>query len=928
MIQKFSVRPADPDRDVPLQRLRAALALPDLVVWRDYYLELDRTPTEFERDELLRSLGDPVTDTVVADRSLPEGNAVQVTYLRGVQDNEHDSLVTLCELLGVPASAGKVATTYESEHDDLAAIVQERFVNPNIEELHTVEPEYDTFELAGAELATVHFDLRGLSDDELLTVVRANGRNLDLRQAQHIRHIQESLGLPGVSDMLLEALDARWSDHCAHTTWKSLGNLLRVLRNASADCNHPKVLSMFSDNAGVWQLTDDWAVAVKAETHNGPSAVSAYFGQLTKIGGVLRDILGTGLGADPIGVFEYTATGVPGTPAPLAGRPNPAHIARDTIRAVKEYGNTFGVPMMSSRMVFHPAYRAKPFALGGSLGLIPVAAAQQGHAQPGDLVVLVGALTGNEGIHGASASSAGATMDEAAVQIGSPLEEVKFRAAIVDLRDAGCIRAITDLGAAGLNSAVGEMGDPGGVWLDTALVPLKTAALPPWRILLSESQERMVMAIPRDRIADARRILEQHQVRTTVVGAFTDTGRYCVVHRPELTEADIERLSIDELHVDPTTGFDVPYELLEYDPEARDVAPVAPATTNAPAEWPALTIDDALVTEVLGNARVASQLLADSQYDASVQGNTRIGPRYGIGDRVNTSYWAGTPAPESDAAVVFATAFDPWAADLDPVRAMRRDFFALLTTFVLAGVARRNVCLCDNFYTPHQLPDADAWLVTMVHELAALVRAAGTPVISGKDSSAGSVATDEGVVHVPPGVFLSGVGTVADWHVLRTNAWTTPGELLVRIGPRTPSVAATVAAEIAGVRGGTIDDLDTVNTLAFLDALEHTDRTLVTSGVPVGSGGILATVALASIAGGLGAELLVRDPAELLAEDRVAAVVTVPESALAQLAPALDATVIGRVSAAGSGVTLDGRNLLTDAALDAWSNSFAERIAQ
>lgn len=927
MIHKFSVRPADPDRDVPLQRLRTALALPDLVVWRDYYLELEREPTPFERDELLRSLGDPVTETVVADRPVPEGRAALVTYLRGVQDNEHPSLVTLCGLLGVPATAGKVATTYESARPALVDLVREQFVNPNIEELHTTEPRFDTFALAGAELPTEHFDLRGLGDDALLATVRANGRNLDLRQATHIRRIQETLGLDGVSDVLLEALDARWSDHCAHTTWKSLGDLLGVLRDASAACANPNVLSMFHDNAGVWRFDDDWAIAVKAETHNGPSAVSAYFGQLTKIGGVLRDVLGTGLGADPIGVFEYTATGVPGTPAPITGRPDPAHIARDTIRAVKEYGNTFGVPMMASRLEFHPKYRAKPFALGGSIGLVPTHAARRGRAQPGDLVLLIGALTGNEGIHGASASSAGATMDEAAVQIGSPLEEVKFRAAIVDLRDAGCIRAITDLGAAGLNSAVGEMGDPGGVWCNTALVPLKTSALPPWRILLSESQERMVVAVPRERIADARRVLGRHDVRGTVIGAFTGSGRYTVVHDADVGEADVVARVPAALPVAAGSGFDVPYELLEYEPEPRVAPPPYERAVPAVA-WPDLGIDPALTARVLANPRVASQHVADSQYDASVQGHTRIGPRYGDRARIPTSYWAATPVRTSNRAVVFAAAFDPWAFDLHPVRATRREFFRLLTTFALAGVERAGVCLCDNFYTPHREDDALGWLVAMVHELADLVRCAGTPVISGKDSSAGSVETDDGWVHVPPAVYLSGIGTCADWRALRRNRWPAAGDLLAVIGPRTPSIAGTVAAELTAIGGGVLDDVDTAGALAFCDALERTGTDAITSGTPVAPGGVLATVALGALGSGLAADLDAVDAPSLLAEHRAGAVVTIAPGALDRLDPALGVEVVGRVTTGGPAVLVGGTNVLDDAAIAGWRTTFEELISR
>ena len=290
------------------------------------------------------------------------------------------------------------------------------------------------------------FDLRSLDDKELEELGRAGGRSMELDKMQRARDIQLELGTDPVSDVLLEALDARWSDHCAHTTWKSLDNLLKRLINAAKDTNNPNIVSMFHDNAGIWDFYDGYGLAIKAETHNGPTAVSAYFGQLTKLGGVLRDILGTGLGADPIGSFEYTATGLPESPSPIKGRPTPKQIANETIRAIKEYGNTFGVPMLRSHMTFNDDYRAKPFALGGSVGLIPNKYAQKGNPRPGDYVVLIGGLTGNDGIHGASGSSAGAVMDSTSVQIGSPLEEIKFREAIVELRDNDCLQAITDLG--------------------------------------------------------------------------------------------------------------------------------------------------------------------------------------------------------------------------------------------------------------------------------------------------------------------------------------------------------------------------------------------------------------------------------------------------------------------------------------------------
>jgi phosphoribosylformylglycinamidine (FGAM) synthase-like enzyme len=315
---------------------------------------------------------------------------------------------------------------------------------------------------------------------------------------------------------------------------------------------------------------------------------------------------------------------VPGTPAPIADRPAPRQIARDTVPAIKEYGNTSGVPMTSSHMTFHPAYRAKPVRArrqhrhhaGG------VESAQPGVPEPGDLVVLIGALTGNEGMHGASAGSAGSTMDVTAVLIGAPLEQVKFRKALIDLRDAGCMRALTDIGGAGLNSAVGEIGDPCGVWINTALVPLKTSALPMWRILLSESQERMLLAVKPERHAEVVEILERHQVRTTVIGRFSGNGRYTVFHQPEQTEHDVLELTAGELPADPgELGFDVAYELLDFDEEQVGTNQV-PAADAAEVAWPELSADELgeLLAKVVSDPEVASQHYADSQYDCDSAG--------------------------------------------------------------------------------------------------------------------------------------------------------------------------------------------------------------------------------------------------------------------------------------------------------------------
>lgn len=927
MIHKFSVHPAATERVLAEAAEAGALGLPDLRTWRDYYIEFAQQPGPQDLAAVAALFGDGKRGTVVhIDQPLPAGTAVQVAYRRGVVDNESDSIVAACLLLGLSARAGKVATTYASTSPQLAAHVRTHRWNRNCEDFHDVEPTYDSLEPTGQYLPVQYFDLRGLAEEQLKAIGLANGRNLDLDKMLRIQRLQQTTGHL-VSDVLLEALDARWSDHCLHTTWKSLGDLLSRLVSAAESTRNPNILSMFHDNAGVWSFYDGFALAIKAETHNGPSAVSAYFGQLTKLGGVLRDILGTGLGADPIGCFEYTATGLPGTAAPIEGRPTPKRIALETIRAIREYGNTFGVPMMWSRMAFHPLYRAKPFALGGSVGLIPCADAQRGTPAPGDLVVLIGGRTGNEGIHGASASSAGARMDEASVQIGAPLEQVKFRKAIVSLREAGCLRAITDVGGAGLNSAVGEIGEACGVWINTALVPLKTSALPAWRILVSESQERMILAVPPDRLADARLITARHQVRTTVIGRFSGDGRYCVFHSPSLSEQAVVALETSQRPDEfGEMGFDVAYELLSYQPPA---VPARPFTEPEPvgARWPSLTSQQlaCLLEKVVRDTEVASQHYADVQYDSTVQGNTAHGPRYGRSRPVSSTYWAATPVEGSPAAAVFAAAFSPWLFAAHPRKALRQMFCRLLARFVLAGVELNDVCLCDNFYTPHLDEHTHEWLIAMVDELAMLVRRFGTPVISGKDSSAGSTNTDEGLIHVPPAVFLSGLGKIPHVDHLLGEQWSGDG-LLVRIGPDCPSLAGTAAGRCLGIPSDDIDDIDLDQFADYLRALAAA-RLWFRSGAPIGPGGLAARLVMGALASGYGVDLAAdsRDTQSLFAEHNCGALVEMATQDLPLLPAQLRPRVVGRLDAR-AGVRLDGTELLSPAVIEGWSGAFAEGL--
>ena len=588
--------------------------------------------------------------------------------------------------------------------------------------------------------------------------------------------------------------------------------------------------------------------------------------------------------------------------------------------------------------------------------MIPKKHAQRGTPRPGDMLMLIGGLTGNDGIHGATASSAGNQMDTASVQIGSPLEEIKFRQAIIELRDADCLRAITDLGAAGLNSAVGEMGEACGVWLNTALVPLKTKGLAMWRILLSESQERMLLAIIPEKLEQAREILNRHRCRGTVVGRFANTAHYTVVHDPSLSEEAVVNADVGDLPLSGEVGLNVPYALLKDETPPR--TPEPPNHAKKRTTWPEISHGEllGLLTKILSDVEVADQSFAANRYDWTVQGRGIQGRGTSLQTCSNSSEKARTgletystllPIYNKPYATVFSTAFNPWLFEAHPRLAARQMFLQALTTQVLAGVKLEDVCLCDNFYTPHLSPGAEYWLVEMVEELAALVDTFGTPMISGKDSSAGSVETPEGIISVPPAVYISALGKVPDAAALLPGRWRTPGNVLYRIGPTCPSAAGTVAARALNIKANDVDELPPAEHQTFLVALQATranDQYLV-SGVNIGAGGALAALARGALASGWGVE--VDQPpsgiAELLQEHRCGAIVEVPaelaeevdevsgDAALKDQAEqyplvALRLKRIGRITDRAHEITFGVENILTQEAITAWETTFRESL--
>ncbi|MBP7811869.1 MAG: hypothetical protein KA054_03445, partial [Candidatus Moranbacteria bacterium] len=694
------------------------------------------TPEPIANPSDLHTLfADGVTTEVIANMP-SDGNFKEVMYHNGVIDPQQTMIIDLCAARGIKVEAVKVGYRY---YGDVAESV---YVNKAVHIAYVAEPTLATLKPRGVRAPMQHFDLTSLDDESLVQLSKKRELSLSLGQMRQLVTFQKERGLSNVTDVELETFAAFWSDHCHHTLWRSLG-LLKTLQDATAHIGNPNLVSAFVDNAGVWDFYDGLCILFKLETHNSPTQKEPFGGQLTKLGGVLRDILANGLGAKPIGNIEMTTVGefdFSRYPA-LEGTTLPASIiARETVQAIAGYGNPMGVPMTWVRMASHPDFGGKSFALGGTMGITTHEAANKGKPHKGDLVVMIGGRTGNDGLHGATISSAGITEqtdsgDSTHVQIGHPYTEQLMVRAVIEMRDAGCVSAVNDFGAAGIVSCFGEMGKDtdgvGGIFINLALAPLKCAEMANWQIALSESQERLGYAIPPEKWECAQGIFAKYGLEATVIGVFTDSGCFQMVYDAECDEVTAATLSGE-------VCLDVPYAFF-------DRCPIAPVAIRAPTtkrpEPPFTLISPAniqrLAEGLVAHFDVCDQSWATRQYDSTVQGITYQGPLYGRDHNVASSLGVLRPVYGKPHGVTVSVSFSPWQFEVDPVQAAINAMLDVLATQVVAGVSLCDIALADNFYTDGASPESLWYLVKQVEALAHLSVLLGVPFITGKDSSSG-----------------------------------------------------------------------------------------------------------------------------------------------------------------------------------------------
>ncbi|MGI8414306.1 MAG: phosphoribosylformylglycinamidine synthase subunit PurL [Solirubrobacteraceae bacterium] len=692
-------------------------------------------------------------------------------------------------------------------------------------------------------------------------------RALGLTDAEYAL-ILERLGRePNVVELAM--LSLMWSEHCAYKHSKKLLGLLPT--------GGPHVLLGPGENAGAVDLGDGMALAFKVESHNHPSAVEPFQGAATGVGGILRDVFA--VGARPIAVLDSLRFGE------LAASPRSRYLLERTVAGIGHYGNSIGVPTVGGEIYFEGSYEQNCLVNAMCLGLAPTERLiRSAAAGAGNVLMLLGALTGRDGIGGASvlASAELGESDEAkrpSVQIGDPFAEKKLLECCLELLDRELLVCLQDLGAAGLTSGASEMASKGdvGLDLDVARVPLREPGMEPFEIMISESQERMLCVVAPERVNEVIGVCERWDTLCAVIGSVTASPRFRV------------------LDADRVVG-DLPVGILVDDCPLYDLEPVryedGPGSVLLyPAPEPILDgseSDAEVLLALLGSANIASRRPVFEQYDCIVQSRTVRRP-----DEAD----AAVLALANGTAIAVSIDGNGRRVACDPRVGAAEAVYECAANLACVGAQPLGLTNCLNFGNPEK-PHV-AWQMTeAVHGIAQACTELGVPVVGGNVSLYNEA--QGGPIFPTPVVGM--VGQLPDPARAGRLGFADPGDAIALAGPFAPSLAG---SELAKLRGMAPDGPLAVMKASAAREAHQAVRDAIRTGAlknahDVAEGGLAVALAECCIAGGIGARIQVPPGLELFGEaPGQGFVVSGEEQALAGF------PIIGRVG--GGELELEGR---------------------
>ena len=694
-------------------------------------------------------------------------------------------------------------------------------------------------------------------DEELERISREGLLSLNLDEMRAIQAYFRKLGR-NPTDVELETIAQTWSEHCVHKTFKGLieytdengteliDNLLKsTIMRATYEINKPWCVSVFVDNAGIIEFDENYNIAFKVETHNHPSAVEPYGGAGTGIGGVIRDPLGTGLGAKPILNTDVFCFGMPDYPYDQLpkGVLHPKRIFKGVVAGVRDYGNRMGIPTVNGAILFDNRYLCNPIVYCGNVGLIPKNRCSK-RVRPGDLIVVVGGRTGRDGIHGATFASL--ELDESSerlgsvVQIGNPIVEKKLVDTLLQARDRGLYSAITDCGAGGFSSAIGEMGAETGALVHLEKVPLKYEGLAPWEIWLSESQERMVLAVPPENVEELLEIFASEDVEAAVIGEFTDTKRLVVMYEGEVVaDLEMEFLHKGRPNVKKKAVWIRPTHPEPDFPQPEDLTPY--------------------LLKILSSPNVASKEWVIRQYDHEVQGGSVLKPLQGAENDGPGDAAVVAPVLGSKKGIAVANGINPKYGDIDTYWMAASAIDEALRNITAVGGSIERTALLDNFsWGNPDKPDRLGSLVRAAKACYDIAVAYGTPFISGKDSLYNEYKdrTTGEEVAIPPTLLISAICVIEDVTKVVSMDAKSPGDLIYVVGLTFDETGGSHYYYVMGYVGNKVPKVrPEIGKPVMLRLHEAIQEGLVRACHDCSEGGIGVAAAEMAFAGGYGMEI-------------------------------------------------------------------------
>ncbi len=779
--------------------------------------------TEPDRRRLaVELLGDPVAQTSEwrsVERggvALVNGQVIETALRPGVTDPVAEQIVRAAHELGLPAvtraaTGNRYLVSGRLTPADLHTLARRLLANPVIQRytLGPIEPVFP--EPAAASGQVEVFPLRELDDDELLALSRDRRAALDLAEMQAIQTYYRAEGRDP-TDVEFEMIAQTWSEHCVHKTFKAKigvggwgietnpqpptpnpvvidGLLKTYLKSATDQINAPWVRSAFVDNAGIIDFDDEYEVSFKVETHNHPSAIEPFGGANTGVGGVIRDVLG--VSAKPIAATDVLCFG----PADLdpkelpEGVLHPRRIRSGVVAGVQDYGNKIGIPTINGAILYDPGYTANPLVFCGCVGLAPKGKhAALREPQPGDLVIVLGGRTGRDGLRGATFSSM--TMDAqtgevsgASVQIGDPITEKGLIEVIMRARDTGLYHAITDCGAGGLSSAVGEMGSQLGADVELTHVQLKYPGLAPWEIWLSEAQERMVLAVPEAALLQLQALCDIYNVELTNIGRFTGGGRLTVRYAGRVV-LDLANGFLHEGIPQRCLAATIKSQIPNPNVQPTSV-PSVPLFPPSPISHPPSPNYGEALLRFLSHPNTASKADVIRVYDHEILGGTVVKPLTGVmNDGPSDACVLKPIGTKGTRGIVISNGVNPEAGKIDSYGMALGVVDEAVRNAVAVGADPDRIALLDNFcWGDPKRPETLGALVEAArgcHDAALHYK---TPFISGKDSLNNEYLGADGQRHaIPPTLLISAIGLIEDVNKAVTMDLKEPGNILYLVG--------------------------------------------------------------------------------------------------------------------------------------------------